>query len=215
MFFELDSSSTSVAAPTTSTMPKNQTLIARQIFIHPTPSLPSPSSFSSLDKGRPLLQRHVRSNSTNSCHSGRFAELAGGTTAECAAICCCCPCVLVNLLYLTICKVPAGLCRRALRRKRRNQLIKQGLLPARTNRRHCGFDDTDILIHQSPSMHELVEFRSDSEASDEEEEMMKLEKEMWETFYNTGFWRSPSQKEGPGMRSNLHIDSLMAKVKQL
>jgi hypothetical protein len=29
---------------------------------------------------------------------------------------------------------------------------------------------------------------------EEDKEVMELEKEMWETFYSTGFWRSSSQR---------------------
>ncbi|KAE8009642.1 hypothetical protein FH972_006068 [Carpinus fangiana] len=61
---------------------------------------------------------------TNQASSGscQFAEVADGTTAECAAVCCCCPCGLVNLLYLAIYKVPSTLCWRALRRNSRKKL---------------------------------------------------------------------------------------------
>lgn len=202
-------------------MSKKQSLIGGQIFIHrPQPLQSKSSSSTSLNNRRPLLQRHSNSASSNSSScSGRFAELAGGTTAECAAVCCCCPCALVNLLYLTIYKVPTGLWRRALRRKRRKQLIKKGLLPPRTKRCRCGCDETVIEIHPSASAHELMALKSDSEessSSEGEEEaaaMVKLEKEMWETFYSTGFWRSPSQREAPGM-SHLHRDSPKAKVKK-
>ncbi|CAN1233866.1 hypothetical protein LINPERPRIM_LOCUS4033 [Linum perenne] len=73
-----------------------------------------------------LPPRHRRSYSASeaSCCSSSFGELAGGTTAKCAAIACCCPCGLANLLFLTIYKVPVGLCRKALRRKRRKHLTK-------------------------------------------------------------------------------------------
>lgn len=40
------------------------------------------------------------------------------------------------------------------------------------------------------------------EAVKKEEAMLRLEKEMWETFYGTGFWRSPSQRELPAKRSS-------------
>lgn len=34
---------------------------------------------------------------------------------------------------------------------------------------------------------------ADDESVDED--VLKLEKEMWDRFYSTGFWRSPSQRE--------------------
>ncbi|XP_035544156.1 uncharacterized protein LOC109011893 [Juglans regia] len=126
----------------------------------------------------------------------RLAEVAGGTTAECAAVCCCCPCGLVNLLYLAIYKVPAGLCRRALKRKRTRQLVKKGLLPPRRHRYSCGYDETGIQIHQVVAVDGLSP-EIKSKQMEEEKEVMKLEKEMWERFYGTGFWRSPSQRESP------------------
>uniref|UniRef100_A0A6V7QYR4 Uncharacterized protein n=1 Tax=Ananas comosus var. bracteatus TaxID=296719 RepID=A0A6V7QYR4_ANACO len=49
----------------------------------------------------------------------RIAEMAGETAAECAAIWCCCPCGLLNLVVLALVKLPAGLVIRALRRQRR------------------------------------------------------------------------------------------------
>ncbi|OAY40696.1 uncharacterized protein LOC110622480 [Manihot esculenta] len=187
MIFEIENSGAAVAAPPAPAT--KQAFKSRKIHIHPPP----PSS-ASLNKGNRPLHRHTRSASTDSFPSGRFAELAGGTTAECASICCCCPYTLVNLVYLTVYKVPAGLCRRALRRKRMKELIKKGLLPVRAKRCRCVFDDSDILIHPSTGLHDLLDVRSDSEAEEEEEAIEKLEKEMWENFYSTGFWRSPSQK---------------------
>ncbi|CAK7342129.1 unnamed protein product [Dovyalis caffra] len=157
-----------------------------------------PSS-TSLIKRRPLLGHS--SSSSSSCCSGRFGELAGGTTAECAAICCCCPCGLINLLVLTIYKVPAGICRRALRRKRRQKVIKKGLLPPRTRSCRCGCDDTELQIHPMSCVDDSFREFDEEVTLKEEEAMVKLEKEMWETFYGTGFWRSPSQKELPFKRS--------------
>ncbi|KAJ7948119.1 Pollen preferential protein [Quillaja saponaria] len=55
----------------------------------------------------------------------RVGEMAGGTAAECAAICCCCPCTVMNLLVLAVYKVPAGLCRKAIRRKKRQRIAKK------------------------------------------------------------------------------------------
>ncbi|KAJ8570594.1 hypothetical protein K7X08_037566 [Anisodus acutangulus] len=85
----------------------------------------SPPSVLSLDKRQPLL---LSTNDSSSSRGGgsvvwkaRFAEVAGGTTAECTAVACCCPCGIVNLLVLAVYKVPAGLCRKALRKNRRNR----------------------------------------------------------------------------------------------
>lgn len=134
-------------------------------------------------------------NNQGSSGNARFAEVAGGTTASCAAICCCCPCGLVNLLVLAIYKVPAGLCRRALRRKRRQKVIKQqqGLLPApRRHRCTCGYEEAELHVH--PVSVDIVKPR---EWDESEKAVMELEKEMLDRFDSTGFWRSPSQREPP------------------
>lgn len=164
------------------------------------PSMSFPSS-QSLIRSRPLLG-HANSSSSSSC-SGRLGELAGGTTAECAAICCCCPCGLVNLLVLTIYKIPAGICRRALKRKQRKKLIKKGLFPPRGRGYGCGScDDPELHIHPMARVEDSLREFDGEEAVKKEEAMLRLEKEMWETFYGTGFWRSPSQRELPAKRSS-------------
>ncbi|CAI9766420.1 unnamed protein product [Fraxinus pennsylvanica] len=132
---------------------------------------------SSVYRRQPLLKNHDCSS-----RSGvSFAEVAGGTTAECAAVCCCCPCGLVNLLVLVAYRLPAGLCRKALGRKRRRRLIKKGLLP----QRQCGCDDTEPQIQ--PISGHGVESHSDRD-------IIELEEEMWENFYSAGFWRSSSRR---------------------
>ncbi|PWA83441.1 2S globulin, Glycoside hydrolase, catalytic domain-containing protein [Artemisia annua] len=70
-----------------------------------------------VNKPQPLLGQQHSSN--------RFAEVAGGTTAECAAVCCCFPIGLVNLLVLAVYGVPAGLYRKALKKKRRRKMLKK------------------------------------------------------------------------------------------
>ncbi|KAK0584115.1 hypothetical protein LWI29_007804 [Acer saccharum] len=153
--------------------------MSRQIVLRSTPT----------NRRKPLLR------SQSSGTSSSFAEVAGGTTAECAAICCCCPCGLVNLLVLAIYKVPAGLCRRALQKKRRKKLIKQGLLPMRRSRNkcRCGCVDDDMEVELHPVVSSLdINTKEDEEA---EKAVVQLEKEMRDKFYGTGFWRSPSQRE--------------------
>lgn len=135
---------------------------------------------------KPLLTNQASSGSS------RFAEVAGGTTAECAAVCCCCPCSLVNLLYLAIYKVPSIICRRALRRNRRQKLAKKGLFQPGRRRCSCGCDETEIQIHPVNGLSPEIK---PTQKDDSEREVMELEKEMWERFYSTGFWRSPSQRE--------------------
>ncbi|OWM79018.1 uncharacterized protein LOC116195406 [Punica granatum] len=145
---------------------------------------------SSVSRRQPLLKAK---STSSSCSSVRFAEVAGGTTAECAAIWCCCPCGIMNLIVLAVYKVPAGLCRRALRRKRRQRLIKQGLLSPKGSRLSSRFEEReDALVHPI-TLSDLLE--ANKSAREVEMEVAQLEKEMWERFYGTGFWRSPSQRE--------------------
>ncbi|KAL2481755.1 hypothetical protein Adt_34721 [Abeliophyllum distichum] len=152
--------------------------MTRQVMLH------SPAS--SVGRRRPLLDNHDYS-SRGGLRKVKLAEVAGGTAAECAAVCCCCPCGLVNLLVLAVYKLPAGLCRKALRHKRRRRLIKQGLLPPR----QCGCDDKELQIHpiSGPlTMGNALESNSNKDA-------IELEKEMWDKFYGSaGFWRSSSQR---------------------
>ncbi|KAF5204768.1 Pollen preferential protein [Thalictrum thalictroides] len=122
--------------------------------------------------------------------NSRFAEVVGGTTAECAAVCCCCPCGIVNLLVLAVYKLPAGLCRKALKKKRRKRLMDAGLFP-RKKTCTCGCQETEFQIH--PVSVDMIEVENAKKLNDKE--VMELEKEMWDKFYATGFWRSPSQRD--------------------
>ncbi|XP_023767970.1 uncharacterized protein LOC111916539 [Lactuca sativa] len=148
-----------------------------------------------VDGPQPLLEVQHPSNN-------RFAEVAGGTTAECAAVCCCCPFAFMNLLVLAVYGVPAGLFRKALRKKRRRRLLKKGLLVqgVDVDGDRSSSDAGELLIHHSIS-YNVTELLIDSP---EERFMMKpmvfdsevieLENEMWDKFYGTGFWRSISQR---------------------
>ncbi|XP_021811820.1 uncharacterized protein LOC110754989 [Prunus avium] len=155
---------------------------SRQLFLRQASS----------NRRQPLLRTQV-SHST-----ARLAEVAGGTAAECAAVCCCCPCGLVNLLVLVIYKVPAGICRRVLKKKRRKRHAKKGLLQPRHCKCTCGFDGSELQFHQvgfdcGLEINDMTHKVADGESVDED--VLQLEKEMWDRFYSTGFWRSPSQRE--------------------
>ncbi|KAE8689964.1 Detected protein of unknown function [Hibiscus syriacus] len=158
----------------------------------------------SVQRQQPLLQSRSSSNSTRSSgvDSGRtrngakFGEFCGGMTAECAAICCCCPCTIANILVLAFYKVPVGLCLRALRLKRRRKLQKKGLLQP-NNREHCGLaGNSELQICMEDVFPEV------KACEETEKAVVELEKEMWQRFYGTGFWRSPSQREGESPRIN-------------
>lgn len=117
----------------------------------------------------------------------RFAEVAGGTAAECAAICCCFPCSMMNLLILTVYKVPVGLCKKVWRKrgKRRHIAKKNKAATAAGAGIEWPNHDGEKEDHRGESL-------PSSYLSSED---MELEKEMWEGFYGTGFWRTASQRE--------------------
>ena len=108
-----------------------------------------------------------------------MAEVVGGTSAEVAAVCCCFPFAVVDFMVLGMYKVPAGLCRNAMRRRRKLVMHKH----------NGGFED-------ELSMHPAVLAAAERFMMPEEDKhAVTLENEMWEKFAGTGFWRSPSRKE--------------------
>ncbi|XP_042490901.1 uncharacterized protein LOC122070771 [Macadamia integrifolia] len=125
----------------------------------------------------------------------RLGEVAGGTAAERAAVCCCCPCGLVNLFVLAVYKLPAGLCRKALHKEKKPLSFKSGLL---TQRRRCMCDFQEKEVHIPPVSTES-KLSTASKIPDNDDpsvkKVLELEKEMWDSFYGTGFWRSPSQRQ--------------------
>ncbi|XP_027364281.1 uncharacterized protein LOC113871387 [Abrus precatorius] len=140
----------------------------------------------SSQKRQPFLQQ------SKSIPTTRLGEAVGGT----AAVCCCCPCGLATVMYLAICKLPASLCVKLLKRKRRRHL-KDGLFPPR-RRCSCGFcDDMGVRIYPicSDDDEDVAVLKSRSSVVKEDKEVMELEKEMWDRFYGSGFWRSPSQRD--------------------
>ncbi|KAE8713146.1 hypothetical protein F3Y22_tig00110213pilonHSYRG00009 [Hibiscus syriacus] len=137
-----------------------------------------PTSFSGVDDGSHGGSPRKRAN---------FGEFCGGTTAECAAVCCCCPCGIANLLVLVIYKVPTGLCRRAFRLIRRR---KKGLFQPRNG---WGCEEGELSNRSMVCVKDILLEMKVSEEDDKS--LFKLEEEMWEKFHGTGFWRSPSQRE--------------------
>ncbi|XP_050224537.1 uncharacterized protein LOC126674173 [Mercurialis annua] len=114
----------------------------------------------------------------------RLGEVAGGTAAGCAAVCCCCPFTLMNFLVLAVFKVPACLCKKAKRRRRLKKKKKmQALLSPGPS---CSRNDLCIETLER-------KVRGGDGRDDAGIEAVDLEKEMWDRFFATGFWRSPSQ----------------------
>ncbi|KAL1545623.1 hypothetical protein AAHA92_22323 [Salvia divinorum] len=144
---------------------------------------------------RPASSRQPLLDSDFSSRGGmrrvRVAEMAGGATADCAAVVCCCPCGVLNLAVLAVYKVPAGLCRKALRKQRHRRLMKKGILQPRGY--GCDDDYYFFQLQSDCSSDNSVATAFKSLPSDNAE-VIELEKEMLSKFYGTGFWRSPSQK---------------------
>ncbi|KAF3323058.1 hypothetical protein FCM35_KLT13047 [Carex littledalei] len=113
--------------------------------------------------------------------SARVAEMVGGTAAGCAAVCCCCPCTVLDFVVLAVVKVPTGLCKRAMRARRRKIAAKRKKEMGASEE---GKERMEVEVAQVAA----VERASP-------EEVAKMEMEVWAPFYGAGFWRSPSQKD--------------------
>lgn len=154
---------------------------------------------------QPLLEIQ---SSKKGCAVG---EVVGGTAAECVAVCCCCPCGLAHFLLLAVYKIPAGLCRKMLRKRRRRRVIKDGLLQPKRRNCYCGCCDINYVngvIRVSPMC--VNDGSSDIkrlEYSSEDDDAIALEKEMWERFYSAGFWRSFSRRESSQSQSQSQSQS--------
>lgn len=133
-----------------------------------------------------LLARDMPSSSGGA----RIAEVAGGTAADCAAVACCCPATVVNLLVFAVYRIPAGICRKALKEHRRRRLMRKGLLPLRSS---ASWDEATFAAATMADDEELTLVVV--EGSQMDKDLMELEKEMWQSFESGGFWRSPSQKQ--------------------
>ena len=121
----------------------------------------------------------------------KLGEVVGGTAAECAAVCCCCPCSVMELLVLSLFKVPTGLCKKAWKMRKRQRLMKKnpGLLgPAKggTTREELEAE-LDRMVGKG--------VRGEDDQDDGCTGAVEMENEMWDRFYGTGFWRSSSQRE--------------------
>ncbi|CAJ1967323.1 unnamed protein product [Sphenostylis stenocarpa] len=128
----------------------------------------------------------------------RLGEAVGGT----AAVCCCFSFGLANMVYLAVYKFPASLWQKALRRKRRRRLqsMKEGLeADVHVHRCTCGGCDDIMGVGRVYPLccddgGDVAALRRRSSA-EKDKDVVELEKEMWERFYGSGFWRSPSQRD--------------------
>ncbi|XP_021892624.1 uncharacterized protein LOC110810690 [Carica papaya] len=128
----------------------------------------------------------------------KLGEMAGGAAAECAAVCCCCPCTVMNLLVLAVYRLPSGLCKKAWkkrlrqRRKRQNGLLVGDMSLSRESGSWPSGIDLETEVKR------VADGDGDGAIAgvgDCETEAVDLDKEMWDRFCGTGFWRSPSQRE--------------------
>ncbi|KAG0464858.1 hypothetical protein HPP92_019022 [Vanilla planifolia] len=150
-------------------------------------------------------RRHPAIVSDTSKSRARFAEIAGATTAECVAICCCCPCGLFNLVILAALRLPASLCRRAFRRrlllrraKKRTALLGSGSGSGSGGSSNTEWSATEVDDVADLSGMRFLMFVGDSwPMRSPAAEVLELEEEVWSKFYSSGgFWRSLSQREG-------------------
>ncbi|CAL9193786.1 unnamed protein product [Musa hybrid cultivar] len=160
----------------------------------PAPQPPSPGAGVSAAQVR--RQPLIRKQPTRP--GPRCAELAGVTAADCAAVCCCGPCMVVNLVVLTAVKLPARVCRRVLqardKRKERARKRKEARLLGPMS--DAGGDrlstvTTEDLNGDVEGLHGFVV----SAAGPSPAEVAEVEKEILARFQRTGFWRSPSRSE--------------------
>ncbi|AES67187.2 hypothetical protein MtrunA17_Chr2g0322281 [Medicago truncatula] len=114
-------------------------------------------------------------------------EVAGNATAECAAICCCVPCAVVDMVALATYKVPASLWKKAAINNRKKRLLKQMKKDMKNFLEHekpGGPGPETVVV--GPTMEELLA----------QEELP--EEDLWARFSVNGFWRSSSsQKHEP------------------
>lgn len=136
---------------------------------------------------------------TNEKKKGKkVGEVVGGAAAEFTAVCCCCPFTLMDMLILAVYRVPTGLCRRAWRKRmRQRRKRRKGLLAGDLSVGKCqeGSNWPAGLDVEAEMKLVAENLNADAGDCDGANEAVDLDKEMWDRFYGTGFWRSPSQRD--------------------
>ncbi|KAL2536013.1 hypothetical protein Fot_17404 [Forsythia ovata] len=160
----------------------------------------------SLTRRQPLLitspkikDGSYRNDKTGGDGSRRGSRM-GETAGECAAVCCCCPCAMMHLLVLAIYRLPTGLCKKAWREKKRKRLLKK-------KRKNSSLEEKENQRKiRTTSRMNMFGFDSDYDDEDDEStdgedyknidknDAVDWDKEMWDSFYEAGFWRSASQR---------------------
>ncbi|XP_040385144.1 uncharacterized protein LOC121055949 [Oryza brachyantha] len=135
----------------------------------------SPSTARRLRRSPAVEMRRERERRRAREQRPRCGEVAGGTAAECAAVFCCFPFAVVELVVLAAVRVPAALCCRAVRGGRRRRVVA------------CRASKVKKA--------EAAECKAAPAPAPEHGILADVEKEVWASFYGAGFWRSPSQRE--------------------
>ncbi|KAG4972129.1 hypothetical protein JHK84_038208 [Glycine max] len=125
----------------------------------------------------------------------RVGEVAGNATAECAAVCCCVPLTVMDMVVLATYKLPAGLLKKAMHKR------KGRLLQKRKKKTEALLDHGPVKADNSGhglglglGLGSTLEEHLAKEVAEEKLEASRLEDEMWAQFNGTGFWRSASQR---------------------
>ncbi|KAG5566438.1 hypothetical protein RHGRI_002121 [Rhododendron griersonianum] len=143
---------------------------------------------------QPLLGEKITPMATAVKEDRRgVGEVAGGTAAECAAICCCCPCAVMDLLLLAVYKVPTGLCKKAWRKQQRQRMKKKkaaALLQQLPQQQERPLEATSSSSKggTGSSFDDSEVGRSDGD-DDRDGSAADFETEMLDRFYGGGFWR--------------------------
>ncbi|XP_057845133.2 uncharacterized protein LOC131054608 [Cryptomeria japonica] len=123
----------------------------------------------------------------------RFGEVAGGTTAECAAVICC-PCALLNLAVLAFVRLPVSLLKRACKKARRKR--RKGIKAVQGRVTHYEDSDTEDSSLAS-SQDELLSPIHKLNSLVMDRPYVSTEK-FWEDVVGksyVGFWRNHSTRE--------------------
>ncbi|KAL4295851.1 hypothetical protein GQ457_12G027010 [Hibiscus cannabinus] len=110
-----------------------------------------------------------------------FGGMVGGSAAECTAVACCFPLAMVEMLFLGLYKVPAGLCKKAYARAKRNHK-DQGLHPRPPK-------------DQDPDLNRVVKGKQSGDIENDGLMGTVDSDKMLNQFPGTGFWRAPSETE--------------------
>ncbi|OEL34865.1 hypothetical protein BAE44_0004113 [Dichanthelium oligosanthes] len=177
--------SLAVAAARAEDAPRHRSRLPVQVREHDAQQLRRSAAF---PPRRQLRRPPQRCDSDLNIREHRScSEVAGGTAAGCTAVCCCFPCVMVEVVVLATVRAPAALCRRAAR-VRRGARRRSASAGQATEIYEILVDDGGVVEVDAASAGESMKLPVKPAL----EETGELEKEVWARFYGAGFWRSPS-----------------------